>query len=38
MKILDKRFDCGSKEGYISAIIDRSLSIEKYKDVLKNID
>ena len=37
-EIMGKRFDCGSKEGYISAIIDRSLSIEKYKDVLKNID
>ena len=37
-EIIGKRFDCGSKEGYISAIIDRSLSIEKYKDVLKNID
>ena len=37
-EILGKRFDCGSKEGYISAIIDRSLSIEKYKDSLKNID
>ncbi len=37
-KIMGKRFDCGSKEGYISAIIDRSLSIEKYKDALKNID
>jgi len=38
IEIMGKRFDCGSKEGYISAIIDRSLSIEKYKDVLKNID
>ena len=37
-EIMGKRFDCGSKEGYISAIIDRSLSIEKYKDALKNID
>ncbi len=37
-EIIGKRFDCGSKEGYISAIIDRSLSIENYKDVLKNID
>ena len=37
-EIMGKRFDCGSKEGYISAIIDRSLSIEKYKDSLKNID
>ena len=38
IEIMGKRFDCGSKEGYISAIIDRSLSIEKYKDALKNID
>ena len=38
IEIMGKRFDCGSKEGYISAIIDRSLSIEKYKDSLKNID
>ena len=37
-EIMGKRFDCGSKEGYISAIIDRSLSIENYKDSLKNID
>ena len=37
-EIIGKRFDCGSKEGYISAIIDRSLSIEKYQDALKNID
>ena len=37
-EIMGKRFDCGSKEGYISAIIDRSLSIEKYQDALKNID
>ena len=37
-EIMGKRFDCGSKEGYISAIIDRSLSIEKYKDALKNLD
>ena len=28
-----KRFDCGSKEGYISAIIDRASSIEKYKSI-----
>ena len=38
IEIMGKRFDCGSKEGYISAIIDRSFSIEKYKDALKNID
>ena len=38
VEIAGKRFDCGSKEGYISAIIDRSLSIDKYKDALKNID
>ena len=37
-EIMGKRFDCGSKEGYISAIIDRSHSIEKYKDALKKID
>ena len=37
-EIMGKRFDCGTKEGYISAIIDRSRSIEKYKDALKNID
>ena len=37
-EIMGKRFDCGSKEGYISAIINRSHSIEKYKDALKKID
>ena len=38
IEIMGKRFDCGSKEGYISAIINRSHSIEKYKDALKKID
>ena len=30
-----KRYDCGSKEGYISAIIDRASSIDKYKSILE---
>ena len=30
-----KRFDCGSKEGYISAIIDRASSIDKYKSIIE---
>ncbi len=30
-----RRFDCGSKEGYISAIIDRALSIDKYKSIIE---
>ena len=29
-----KRYDCGSKEGYISAIIDRATSIDKYKSII----
>ena len=31
-----RRFDCGSKEGYISAIIDRASHIDKYKSIIKN--
>ena len=31
-----RRFDCGSKEGYISAIIDRASSIDKYKSIIEN--
>ncbi len=30
-----RRFDCGSKEGYISAIIDRASSINKYKSIIE---
>ena len=33
-----RRFDCGSKEGYISAIIDRASSIDKYKSIIEKID
>ena len=30
-----KRYDCGSKEGYISAIIDRAMSFDKYKSIIE---
>ena len=30
-----RRYDCGSKEGYISAIIDRAASIDKYKSIIE---
>ena len=30
-----RRYDCGSKEGYISAIIDRAMSIDKYKSIIE---
>ena len=33
-----KRFDCGSKEGYISAIIDRASQYRKFKEHYKKID
>ena len=30
-----RRYDCGSKKGYISAIIDRAMSIDKYKSIIE---
>ena len=30
-----RRYDCGTKEGYISAIIDRATSIDKYKSIIE---
>ena len=30
-----RRFDCGSKEGYVSAIVDRASHLENFKEIVK---
>ena len=30
-----RRFDCGSKEGYVSAIVDRASHLENFRDIVK---
>ena len=29
------RFDCGSKEGYVSAIVDRASHLENFREIVK---
>ena len=30
-----RRFDCGSKEGYVSAIVDRASHLENFREIVK---
>ena len=30
-----RRFDCGSKEGYVSAIVDRASNLENFREIIK---
>ena len=30
-----RRFDCGSKEGYVSAIVDRASHLENFREIIK---
>ena len=30
-----RRFDCGSKEGYVSAIVDRASNLENFREIVK---
>ena len=35
LKFQGRRFDCGSKEGYVSAILDRASHIENFREIVK---
>ncbi len=30
-----RRFDCGSREGYVSAIVDRASHLENFREIIK---